>query len=167
MATPTMPTDPEFLAAFGRVAIAHGQLEAVQRYLVRTLADLEMKAALDSTEGWRIADVRTRVRKLAKERNFPESILCRIDALLNTAGTLARERNELLHRIVQTDAAGNFVQLGSDQTWSPAPTVPDLDSLAAKIERHAFEINRERLRGFIRQACNDYPLVIGTGRATP
>ena len=82
MARLTIPNDLSYLAAFGKVAIAHSHLELVQRFLVRTLANIDMVVALDSTESFRAADVRKRVRKLAKERRVPERVLCRLDALL-------------------------------------------------------------------------------------
>ena len=153
-----MPSDKGYLAVFGKMAIAHSHLELVQRFLVRTLADIDMVVALDSTESSRAADVRKRVRKLAKQRQLPEDILCRLDALLERAANLSAERNKILHRAVQVNREGEFVQKGADQKWGPAPTRGELESLATKIRRLADEMNEERLQGFIRRACSDHPL---------
>lgn len=158
MARLTIPKDKTYLTAFGRVAIAHSHLELVQRYLVRTLADIEMIDALDATESSRATDVRRRVGKLAKQRQFPEDILCRLDALLERAFCLSKERNQLLHRAVQVDRNGAFVQKGTDQRWGPAPSCSELEDLAEKIRKLADEMNEKRLKGFIHRACRDYPL---------
>ena len=158
MARLNMPTDPAYLAAFGRVALAHSHLELVQRFLVRTLGDVSMIQALDATESLRAADVRKRVRKLARQRQFPEDTLLRIDALLGGATTLSRERNDLLHRAVQLNRHGDFVQKTQYHLWGPAPSCNDLEDLARRIQQLAEEINHERLRGFIRNACRDHPL---------
>lgn len=163
MARLTIPNDLSYLAAFGKVAIAHSHLELVQRFLVRTLANIDMVVALDSTESFRAADVRKRVRKLAKERRVPERVLCRLDALLERATTLSKERNVLLHRTVQDDPEGRLVQKGEDQRWGPAPTDQELKQLAEKIQKLADEMNEERLKGFIRDACRDHPLTNASG----
>lgn len=158
MARPIMPKDQSYLAAFGKVGIAHSHLELVQRYLVKTLADIEMVEALDATESSRAAEVRKRVRKLARERGLPERVFCRLDALLERAASLSRERNNLFHRVVQVNRAGRFVQKGADQRWGPAPTVKELNQLAEKIQLLTEEMNEERLQGFIRDACREHPI---------
>ena len=158
MARPVMPTDEIYHAAVGKVALAHGHLELVQRFLVRALAGVDMRLALDSTEGSRISDVQTTVKRLAKERQLPEYVMVRLRALLNKAKMLSGERNKLVHRAVQMDKEGRIVQKRGDQTWGPAPSEADLDKLSKEMLQLSKEINEERLTGFIRNACAKFPL---------
>ena len=48
MARPVMPADKTYHAAVGKVALAHGHLELVQRFLVRALEHVDMRVALDT-----------------------------------------------------------------------------------------------------------------------
>ncbi len=158
MARPLMPADKTYHAAVGKVALAHGHLELVQRFLVRALARVDMRVALDSTEGSRNLDVQKTVRRLARERQLPENVMVRLEALLNKARMLSRKRNELVHRAVQMDKNGKIVQKRDDQKWGPAPSMAELKNLSEDILELSKEINKERLTGFIRDACAKYPL---------
>ena len=158
MARLVIPTDARYNAAVGKVALANGHLDLVQRFLVRALADVDMRVALDSTEGSRMPDVQDRVKKLAKERKLPESVKTRLEACLNNARTLSRKRHELVHRAVRMDKDGNIFQKRDDHTWGKAPTVTELNKLSKEILRLSDQINEERLTGFIRDSCDKYPL---------
>lgn len=158
MARPLIPSDRKLYAAVGKVALAHGHLELVQKYLVRNLAGIGMVEALQSTQFSRISDVQKTVKKLARRRKLPEEVVVRLSALLNRATLLSRERNTLLHSAIQMDKKGRISQKRDDHTWGPAPSVADLDGLSEKILQLSKEINEERLTGFIRHACRQYPL---------
>ena len=135
MARPVMPTDEIYHAAVGIVALAHGHLELVQRFLVRALAGVDMRLALDSTEGSRISDVQTTVKRLAKERQLPEDVMVRLRALLNRARILSRKRHELVHRAVQMDKLGSGpISGGTEKTIGRNP------STLQRVQRKA--INR-------------------------
>ena len=140
------------------MAVAHGHLELVQKFLVRSLAGVSMIDALNSTEFERISDVQKTVKKLARSRQFPEHIMVRLRSLLNKATSLSRKRNEFVHRAVQMNRQGQLVQKRDDHTWGPAPTLEDLDELSQEILQLSKEINQQRLRGFIRDACKEHPL---------
>ena len=158
MARPLIPSDRNLYAAVGKVALAHGHLELVQKFLIRNLAGMGMVEALQSTQFSRISDVQKTVKKLANRRQLPEEIVLRLNALLNRATLLSRERNKLLHTAIQMDRRGQIFQKRDDHTWGPAPSVADLDRLSKKIIQLSNEINEERLTGFIHRACRQYPL---------
>ena len=105
-----------------------------------------------------MSNVRVKVQALAQQRQFPKAVTDRIDDLLKRAVDLSRERNEVVHNSPQMDRHGNLVRKRDDQTWDPAPTVPDLTKLARDINSLADEINEARLRGFISKACRAHPL---------
>ena len=87
--------------------------------------------------------------------------MSRLDALLNPATRLSRERNRLIHQAVQMDRQGRIIQKDDEQRWAPAPSRDELEDLAEKIRALSVEINEARLTGFIRDACRDYPLPQG------
>ncbi len=158
MARPLIPSDRKLYAAVGKVALAHGHLELVQKFLIRNLAGIGMVEALQSTQFSPISDVQKTVKKLARRRQLPEEMVVQLSALLNRATLLSRERNKLLHRAIQMDKNGRIYQKRDDHTWGPAPSVADLDELSQKMLQLSKEINEERLTGFIRRACRQYPL---------
>ena len=92
-----LPEDQRVLAAIGKIAIRHGQLDYSLRMAVRTLAGIEITEALDATARQTAGELRRRVRRLAQKRLGEGDALVRLDALLNRARGAAEKRNGLLH----------------------------------------------------------------------
>ena len=68
MITLDIPTDSALLAAVGKVALRHGQLDYVLRMTVKSILKLSIRDALDATDRQGSRGLRDRVRKLAKKR---------------------------------------------------------------------------------------------------
>ena len=148
----SLPDDPALLAAVGRVAIRHGQLDHVLRMMVKTLTGITIEEALDATERQGSAALRGRVRKLAKQKLGEGEALVRLDALLARAGRVTKRRNELLHSLWAHQLDGQGVMRGDDGKWYDHPAIAELDALVSSLEEVAWELNGARLEGFLKEA---------------
>ena len=146
------PHQPSLQAALGRLAIAHTQLELILRYCVKVLAELDIHAALDATDGERISDLRERVRRLFKERRPTEVEKNNLDALLGRTKRFSEQRNTYLHSVFSATPEGEAIMKGADHRWGPAASESAIDEVTIEILRLAKEINDARLDGgFIQQ----------------
>lgn len=149
-----IPTDPAVLAAVGKIAIRHGQLDHVLRMTVKSILNLSIREALDATERQGSHDLRKRVRKLAKQK-FGESVtLVRLDALINRAHRATDRRNAILHNLWAQDLDDNPVIRDDDHTFRPAPLLAELDAVADELATVASELNDARFSGFLKEALS-------------
>jgi hypothetical protein len=146
-----MPQHPGLLEALGRLAVAHTHLELILQYTVKTVAGVSIIDALDATSGQRTSDVRRRIKKLFVQKKPPESEVVKLDALLNRARPLSKQRNDFLHSAWSQTEAGEAVRKGEDHRWVPAPSKEEVDTVTIKIMELATEINNARLHGFINE----------------
>lgn len=153
MITLEIPTDPQLMAAVGKVAVRHGQLDYVLTMTVKSLANLSILDALDATSRQGSRELRDRVRKLAK-RTFGEGVtLVKLDALLNRCRRATDDRNVILHSLWANDKHGNPVIRDDDgYAFRSIPTVADLDKMADGLAAVASELNDARLDGFLKKA---------------
>jgi len=159
-----MPNNAEFLAAFGRVAIRHAQLDHILRLTVKTFAGVTPDEARLATAGEGSSLLRGRIRKLAKAKLGDSTpALLRTYALLRRCKILTGKRNSLMHGIcakelnseaVARDEAVSSAPMLLDENLGsrPLPSAQELDSLADEIARLTNEINSERRFGFIAEA---------------
>src|SRR5262245_38888533 len=96
MITAGLP-DSAVLAAIGKVAIHHGQLDYALRLMVKSLSGVSLTQALDATEGETARRLRGQVRALGRRRLGECAELVLLRALLNRAKKLTDRRNKLLH----------------------------------------------------------------------
>lgn len=142
-----LPEDPELLAGIARLTLAQANLDHVLRMTVKTLLGTGTREALDATDGQTSADMRSRIRKLAKLRQVGEAILTRLDSLLNRAARLTRQRNEVVHRPWGRDAGGQPIVSDDGHTWGPAPPAARFNAIAGEFLALAVELNQARLGG--------------------
>ncbi len=169
MVRPLLIRNDGYFRAFGKVVVAHTQLEIVLRYLVRALAGLEMIPALTETAYKNTSEVRDDLRDLVKLRKLPAVDAQRLEDMLDEARRLSKERNKLAHRAIQRGPKDRVLQLNENFKWVDAPPIADIERLADRIIQHADEINETRLTGFIAAACKTCPLPAGykyEGRAS-
>jgi hypothetical protein len=81
-----MPEDPAVLAAVGKIALQHGQLDHVLRMTIKSLTGVSMKEALDATARQGSRELRERIRKLARRRLGEGVGLVQLEANLERAG---------------------------------------------------------------------------------
>lgn len=153
MITFSIPANETLLAAIGKVAIRHGQLDYVLRMTIKTLSGLSLREAIDGTVGIMSRDLRRHVRKLAKDKFGEVSTTAyRLEALLNRAQRAAIRRNELLHGLWATDLEGRELFRHEGHRFTEIPTHDDLEALAEELAAIAYELNEARLSGFLKAA---------------
>jgi len=120
------PSDPELLQAIGKLAIAHGNMEMVLIYCLKTLEGLtiekntskviesHIKKYRDHRE--RESSARNQIKKLCKSEiseNKHKGIKVKIDELMEKSEKLSEERNDYLHCVWGK-------RIGSDK-WEISP----------------------------------------------
>lgn len=157
MITLEIPQDNELLAAVGKVALRHGQLDYVLRMTIKSIESLTVKEALDATERQGSRELRERVRKLARQKMGEGSALVRLDAILGRARRATDHRNELIHNLWAYDKDAQPIIRDDDCGWQPVPNVQALDAVAQELASIASDLNDARLNGFLREALTQRP----------
>jgi hypothetical protein len=147
-----LPEDPLVLAAIGKIALRHGQLDYHLKMTVRTLTDTTIPEAIDATERQSSRDLRERVRRLARMRIGEGGALVQLDALLERARRVTARRNELLHGLWAQELDGGPVMRAHGLEFGPIPTVQDLEAVADALAQIAKDLRFARLDGFLRDA---------------
>jgi hypothetical protein len=63
-----IPEDQAVLAAVGKIALRHGQLDHVLRMTIKSLTGVSVNEAIDATARQGSRELRERIRKLARRR---------------------------------------------------------------------------------------------------
>jgi hypothetical protein len=149
-----LPDDERLLAAVGKVAVRHGQLDYVLRMTVKSLANLGVREALDATERQGSRELRERIRKLANQRLGEGQPLVLLDGLLARARRASARQNQLLHGLWAAHLDGEAVLRHDDKNWNALPTAAELDAVAVDLNEIATAINFARLDGFLKEALD-------------
>ncbi|MGB4107609.1 MAG: hypothetical protein WBK55_07415 [Alphaproteobacteria bacterium] len=148
------PSDKALLAAVGRVARNGGLLDLVLGMTIKTLTGVTVDEALLATQMMSSKDLRKRIKKLAKERLGDGPALVELEAILQRAQGVMKQRNELIHgawvkkngkSVVQVPGKGHF----------PLPTTKEVERLAQEIRQVYLELNDSRLRGSLLKALDE------------
>ena len=150
----SLPDDPALLAAVGKVAIRHGQLDFVLRRTIKSIENLTIAQGDDATAGQGSAELRRRVRKLARRKLGEGRALLLLEALLTRAGRATRRRNELLHGLWVAELDAKAMVLRDDGSSAEVPRVPELEGLVDELTAIANELNDARLVGFLKEALD-------------
>ena len=153
---PTVPNDPEILAAIAEVTLRHSHLDHMLRMMVKSLTGVDVRTAISATYRLGSARLRDRVRRLAKKRLGDGRDLIRLEDILNRCAILTSKRNRLTHNIWaqqvgETELGEQMVQ-NDDLEWESIPTVGDIQVLANGIRVIQEEMNNARLNGWLRDA---------------
>ena len=150
---PGLPKDEATLAAIGKIALRHGQLDYAFKMTVRTLAGVSHDEAVAATAMQGSRELRRRVRNLARKRFGDADVLVRLDALLERARRATDRRNALLHGLWAKEMDGGPVFREHDKDdFGPVPSVTELEALADDLNRIAYDLHTARLEGFIHEA---------------
>jgi hypothetical protein len=148
-----IPDDPSVVAAVGRIALRHGQLDYILRMTIKTLGGLSIQDALDATARLGSRDLRERIRKLARQRLGEGAPLLHLEAILQRAAKATDRRNHLLHTLWAHELDGAPVIRDEDNhTFRTIPTSGELDAVAGTLAKIATELNMARLDGFLSEA---------------
>lgn len=153
-----LPEDTDVLAALGRIALRHGQLDNQLRMLVGDLTGVSKNEALDATFRDGSGQLRERIRRLAKSRLGDGPAFVRLQSLLVRAGRVTAKRNELVHSVWGTELDGPLVLRGDDNTFRRAPTAAELMDFHEQITTVLDEVIDARMDGFLAEALKGKPL---------
>jgi len=154
--TPTVPDDPEILAAIAEVTLRHSHLDHMLRMMVKSLTGVDVRTAVSATHRLGSVRLRERVQRLAKKRLGDGRDFERLEGILNRCAILTAKRNRLTHNIWaqqvgETDLGEQMVQ-NDDLEWEAIPTADDIQALANGIRAIQEEMNHARLHGWLHDA---------------
>lgn len=147
-----VPEDQELLAAFGELTLRHEHLNHILRMTIKTLARLEVSEALDATAYDGSAQLRERIRKLARQRLGEGEALLKLQAIVEHCKRATDKRNELVHSVWAKELDGEPGRRGADHDWQPLPTTLQLKELSAGMLDLTKVLNQARLEGFLAEA---------------
>ena len=149
----SVPADIKLLRALGRVNAAHANLELVLKMCVKTLARLSVEEAMLAYGRANTSEVRDCIRRLFRQVCKDEQLRCKLLAMLGEAKQIAEDRNRLVHRPWGTSKKGDLLTPDERWVWGKnIPTPDELNRLADRVSDLANRLNRERRKGFIRDA---------------
>jgi hypothetical protein len=145
-----IPDDCAILAAVGRIALRHSQLDYVLRLILKDASgEMDFHEAMRKTERDGAEKLRECVRRCLKDRLGKQ--ISDLDRLLQRAKAVSDERNDLLHSVWAKDKDGDFVMRGDEGVLS-CPAIDELNELADRLATLVTDFNEARLRGFIEKA---------------
>lgn len=157
MITFHVPSDQRLLAAFGEVALRHEHMNHVLKMTIKSLTGVTPAEALAATAFESSAQLRERVRKIARKRLGDGAPLVRLQAMLAECKRLTEKRNDLVHGLWAQEIDGEAHVRDALGGTRPLPTVEELKELARELEQHTGRLNFERLEGFLLEALQSSP----------
>jgi hypothetical protein len=156
--THALPKDEKSLAAIGRIALVHSQLDNQFRMTVKDLVGVTQEEALDATARQGSGELRKRIWKLGRTRLGDGPALVRLQALLQRASRATEGRNQLLHSVWgrDPDGRGDYLR-GEDHRFQLAPTAKELEETLIELMAVLADFVEGRLRGFLDEALKAKP----------
>src|SRR6185295_20285174 len=93
-----LPTDPGLLAAAGRVALAHGELQHVLRMMIKSISNYTVQKALDETQNTNMSTLRRWIEERFGRQIETDAIKQQMHELLERTREISKRRNEAIHR---------------------------------------------------------------------
>lgn len=150
-----LPDDAAWLATWARVSLRHAHLDYSLQMAIKTLANLEIDEAREATARDGSAQLRKRIKKLARDQLGEGRPLLKLQSILTRCGRLTARRNRLVHSIVARNRDGDEALMRDHEPdWQPLPTTEELDALADQINAITAELNHARLGGFLAEALD-------------
>jgi hypothetical protein len=149
-----IPQDPETLAAVGEVAIRHEHLNRILRMTIKTLAGITVEQATKATMYAGSGELRSRVKKLARQRLGEGAALLKLEAMLADCERLTAKRNDLIHGLWAKELDGEAHVQDAFGQATRIPSAKELRDLALELGQITVELNYERLEGFLHQALS-------------
>jgi hypothetical protein len=141
------------LQALGKISLLHSRLDHILKMTLKTLAEVRVAQALDSTAFESSSSLRGRIKTLARKRLGEGKALIRLQALLERSRRATEKRNELVHSVWAREEDGaetSAAAILACREWKPMPTVADLETLATELNTLIVELNQARV-GFIQE----------------
>lgn len=147
-----LPGDEKLLAAVGRIALRHGQLDYALRLIVKATTGQSEKEVLKATSRMGSRELRKSVRNLANEKIGDRQVLKRLESLLSRSRRATDKRNKIIHAVWGHKRDGTPAVLDDDEVREPPPDLDQLDAAAKSLADIADELNEARKNGFLKKA---------------
>lgn len=150
----TIPDDQPLLAAIGRVAVAHAQLDYVLKLTVKTIEGRSHEDVMLDNELRGARKMRKRIAKQAEKRLGNSDAAKKLKALLDKAEKASERRNEFIHNVFGSDdQAKHWTHTESGKAFD-TPSVAQLNALTDKIQLIMKELNTARRKGWLLEALD-------------
>ena len=150
-----VPQDREMLAAFGEVALRHEHMNHILKMTIKTLAGVTVDEAIAATSYESSAQLRDRVRKIARQRLGEGTPLIKLQAILANCKRLTEKRNEFVHGLWAQELDGNAHLRDAYGGTRPLPKLEKPHHLAHELEQLTNQLNFERLEGFLQKVMSN------------
>ncbi len=142
-----VPEDPAIQALLGIITVRHAHLEYVLRMTIKTLTGMDIEKALDATDVQGPAEIRERIKRLARQELGEGKPLLELQALITRCKRATKTRNSLIHNLWAIELDGKPQIQTDDRKWAPIPTFEELDKLADELLAVRQELNDSRFEG--------------------
>jgi hypothetical protein len=145
-----LPNDPSEVAAIGKVAIRHGQLDHGLKLTIRSIRGLSVEQALAETKRKSVHQLQALVEEHARDRFGEAPMLVRIRELLHLSRRAADYRNSVLNDFwaAESDAAPIHAPEGRPVAL---PRVAELEAVADNLFSVVKELDHERHHGCLHE----------------
>ena len=143
--TKWLPEDPAVLAAIGRIAVRHGQLNYCLRMTVKSLEGVSVGDALPGTEWEGSRKLSKRIKRIARAHFGDGDVLKWLEEILNRSRLVTERRNDLLHGLWCQKLDGE-PGIRTDHEFQAIPTIAELDDLANTLDQVTDDLNSARLK---------------------
>lgn len=150
----TIPDDTALLAAIGRVAVAHAQLDYVLRLTIKVMEDRSHDDVMNDAKLRGSKALRKRIGKQADKRISDVGALKKLKTLLEKAKGAADRRNEYLHNVFGSDDRAKYWTHTEYGKSYDLPSVAQLNDLTEKLQLIMKELNTARRKGWLVQALD-------------
>src|SRR5262249_52611239 len=145
-----MPPDEKLQAAVGRVAIRHWRLDRVLRLALRSIDDITAEEAWSRTARMTSGLLCQCVRRAPQAAFGDNDAFKQLDALLVAAAGATEEENGLMQALCATGEDGGPPLRSRAGRREPVPGVPQLDSIADRLDLVAEQLSYARRHGFLK-----------------
>jgi hypothetical protein len=142
------------LAAIGRVAVAHAQLDYVLKLTVKTIEARSHEDVMLDNELRGARKMRKRIAKQAEKRLGNSDAAKKLKALLDKAEKASERRNEFIHNVFGSDDQAKFWTHTESGKAFDIPSVAKLNALTEKIQLIMKELNTARRKGWLLEALD-------------
>jgi hypothetical protein len=150
----TIPDDQPLLAAIGRAAVAHAQLDYVLKLTVKTIEGRSHEDVMVDNELRGARKIRKRIAKQAEKRLGNSDAAKKLKALLDKAEKASERQNEFVRNVFGSNDQAKFWTHTESSKPFDIPSVAQLNALTEKIQLIMKELNTARRKGWLLEALD-------------
>jgi len=139
-----VPEDNKLLAALGRLAVAHGNMEMVLVMCVKSIESISLKTVLKDFRKKSAANLRQRIEWAAANTFESDDDKKEVKTLLHEARCASDQRNDLLHCFWGKNNDGDWRCSGNENNWKKLPQVEVINELVNATINITRKLNESR-----------------------